>query len=59
MWSNVIDYTHREANMYGCQPRPKCGSRYRVPYCNPDGSIRIDCDKCGFSEPAKESVWNG
>lgn len=24
-----VDFEHPEANMYGCLPCPKCGSRYR------------------------------
>lgn len=52
MPSDIVDISKQSANMYGCQDCPKCGSRYRVPYQNSDGSLRIDCDDCGWTEPA-------
>lgn len=41
------------ANMYGCEPCPKCGSKYRCVFAKtPD---RIDCDDCGYVEKAESS----
>ena len=50
MSSNIIDYSSETANMYGCEPCPKCGSEYRAPYKKSDGTISIECDDCGFKE---------
>lgn len=60
-----IDINHEDANMYGCQPCPKCDSIYRIPYgptsfagrqyqgqtgqLAPEGVIH--CEGCGFIEP--------
>jgi hypothetical protein len=30
--SNLLDINSPTANMYGCQPCPKCKSQYRIPY---------------------------
>jgi hypothetical protein len=40
-----VDVSSPTANMYGCQPCPCCGSRYRYPMQDPDG-IFIHCDDC-------------
>jgi len=49
--SNVIDYSSPTANMYGCEPCPKCGGRYRASY-NRGGKTFIDCDDCSHTEEA-------
>jgi len=38
-----LDTNSPTANMYGCQPCPKCGNEYRYPQ---DGLIC--CDECGY-----------
>ena len=42
-------------NMFGAQPCPKCGSKFRAPYTatapNPDDRGMLTCDDCGFREP--------
>lgn len=48
--TNVLDLSNGKANMYGCQPCPKCSSKYRVPYKR-NGNLVIECD-CGFNEGA-------
>jgi len=47
--SNVVDLDCAlpGANMYGCQPCPKCGQPFR--YQTNDGPA-IHCDDCGFEE---------
>lgn len=40
----TIDDNAPGANMYGCQPCPKCGRRYRYP--DQDNVLR--CDDCGY-----------
>jgi len=46
--SNVVNVNSPTANMYGCEPCPKCKSKYRCVF--QDTSHRIDCDDCGFVE---------
>ena len=41
-------------NMYGFQPCPKCGERYRYEFGNCPGVI--ECDDCGFKEPITQRV---
>lgn len=48
--SNVIDYGHPLANMYGCLPCPKCGKRYRFQVSIADRPETIVCDECQFVE---------
>jgi hypothetical protein len=51
--SSIIDDNSPTANMYGCEPCPKCGSKYRcVMAATPD---TIDCDDCGHSEKVTEN----
>ena len=38
------------ANMYGCEPCPKCGSKYRCVF-NEKPNL-IQCDDCGENEMA-------
>lgn len=40
----VIDESNPMANMYGCLPCPKCGSRYRWP----DQQNVLRCDDCKY-----------
>jgi predicted RNA-binding Zn-ribbon protein involved in translation (DUF1610 family) len=51
--SDVIRYNEVNANMYGCQPCPMCGSRYRASYIR-EGKRRIECDDCGYKQWANE-----
>lgn len=37
------------ANMFGLEPCPKCGSRYRWPMKSPEV---VQCDDCGLQEDA-------
>lgn len=56
--SNTIDLYSDTANMYGCQPCPKCKGKFRYPATRDpnltpeqdDRSLRIFCDDCGFVE---------
>ena len=47
-----LDFNSPTANMYGCEPCPKCSSKYRYPVKNylMMGSDRIICDDCGAVE---------
>lgn len=46
--SNVINLSSATANMYGCEPCPKCQSVTRCVFqANPQ---QIDCDACGLTE---------
>ncbi len=47
--SGIVDYNSPTANMYGCEPCPKCKSKYRV--VMEATKNQIDCDDCGFIEP--------
>lgn len=51
--SSVIDDNSPTANMYGCEPCPKCKSRYR--YVMAATPTTIDCDYCGFKEEITEN----
>lgn len=46
--SSEVDYNSPTANMYGCEPCPKCGSKYRCVF--QDKPTTIDCGDCGFQE---------
>ena len=46
--SNIVDIYSPTANMYGCEPCPECGSKYRCVFAAT--SERIDCDDCGHVE---------
>lgn len=48
--SSVVDDDSPTANMYGCEPCPKCKKRYRY-RANDEPNI-IQCDDCGFKEAA-------
>ena len=49
--SGVIDLGAPGANMFGCQPCPKCKSEYRATFAGKDGGLSIECDDCGHKEP--------
>ena len=49
--SNVVDIYEPTANMYGCQPCPQCGSKYRAVFNEKPDTIQ--CDDCGFEEKIK------
>ena len=53
MPSNVVSFDSYTANMYGCEPCPKCGSKFR--YVMADTPKQIDCDDCGFKERVVEA----
>jgi hypothetical protein len=46
--SNEIDMGAHKANMYGCQPCPKCGGDHRCVFVKLPGVIQ--CDDCGHHE---------
>jgi hypothetical protein len=46
--SSEIDSESAKANMYGCQPCPRCESRYRYRYIAEPNMIT--CDDCGLKE---------
>ncbi len=49
----VIDESDPAANMYGCLPCPKCGSRFRWPNHNETRTgLNVVCDECGLVQPA-------
>jgi hypothetical protein len=50
--SGLIDYGSPTANMYGCEPCPKCGAEYRAPYGS-ETATTIECDDCGHVEPGR------
>jgi hypothetical protein len=48
VFSNVVNINSPTANMYGCEPCPKCGDNRRCVFqATPE---QIDCDNCGFTE---------
>jgi len=48
MKTNIVDINSPTANMYGCEPCPKCKGEYRVAWVK---SGMIECDECSFKEP--------
>lgn len=53
-----VDFDSATANMYGCEPCPKCGSKHRAAYTGSKAAKRwgratIECDDCGHVEPAE------
>lgn len=59
MKTNVIDINDPAANIYGCLPCPKCGSKFRAAFMVndiPTDPLRIECDVCGFKEMAEDST---
>lgn len=51
--STVIDDNSPTANMYGCEPCPKCGSKYRCVFNNKPTTIV--CDGCQYEEEITEN----
>lgn len=50
--SNLLSINQKGGNMFGCQPCPKCGSKYRYPMrrdAKQDTGL-ICCDDCGYRE---------
>lgn len=45
--SNIVDLNSPTANMYGCEPCPRCGSEYRCIFAATRNQITCDC---GFVE---------
>lgn len=52
--SNIVNPDSPTANMYGCEPCPRCDSEYRATYRTDGGRKVIVCDDCGFNEEAAE-----
>jgi hypothetical protein len=52
--SKVVSLDSKTANMYGCEPCPKCGSKYRCIF-NEKPNL-IQCDDCGYNEEAEMLV---
>lgn len=50
--SGIVDFQSPSANMYGCQPCPKCGSKFRASYKSGRSAGMVACDDCGHHEPA-------
>lgn len=46
--SGAVDMYSETANMYGCEPCPKCASLFRCVF-NEKPDV-IQCDACGFQE---------
>jgi hypothetical protein len=46
--SSVVNFGSPTANMYGCEPCPECGSKYRCVFAATN--TQIDCDDCGYTE---------
>lgn len=47
--TNVRDRGSPTANMFGLEPCPQCGSKFRTPW-NREGGVRIECDDCDHQE---------
>jgi predicted RNA-binding Zn-ribbon protein involved in translation (DUF1610 family) len=50
--SAIQDVESPTANMYGFEPCPKCGGKYRCEFQNKPGIIQ--CDDCGHNEEVTE-----
>ena len=48
--SQVVDINSPTANMYGCEPCPKCKGQDRCMFNDKPGLIQ--CDECGYNEMA-------
>jgi ssDNA-binding Zn-finger/Zn-ribbon topoisomerase 1 len=50
--TGLVDIRQPGANMYGCQPCPKCRATYRYPRFDAARTVgTIHCDDCGYTEP--------
>lgn len=55
--SAQIDTESPTANMYGCEPCPRCNSKYRAAFEMENSMrLRIECDDCGYKENATVAV---
>ncbi len=52
--TNVVNLDSPTANMFGIEPCPKCGSKYRWSPKRSDGLLIIRCDDCKLEEPVAE-----
>ena len=52
--NSECDLNAPNANMYGCQPCPKCGSKFRCRFNN--APQIISCDDCGHEERMTRNV---
>ena len=50
------DNENLNRNLYGCLPCPRCGSKCRAAYRK---TMTVDCDDCGFAEPAVFAANDG
>jgi hypothetical protein len=50
--SYILDFNSPTANMFGCEPCPKCGSKYRFQLAAKPEFIQ--CDDCGFEQRAAQ-----
>lgn len=46
--SDIVDVHSSTANMYGCEPCPRCGSKYRCVF--EASKQHISCDDCQFTQ---------
>lgn len=53
--SGIVNCSAPGANMYGCQPCPRCEDKFRFVHC--DLRKHITCQKCGFTEPITEDIF--
>jgi YspA, cpYpsA-related SLOG family len=53
--TGLVDINSSTANMYGCQPCPRCGSTKRCVFCAE--REHITCDDCQFMEPITQEVF--
>jgi hypothetical protein len=54
----IVDVGSPTANMYGCEPCPKCGGKFRAPYKRGD-DLSVECDDCDFKEPGERTDDGG
>lgn len=52
--SGVVNYGSKTANMYGCEPCPRCSRRFRVVFAG--SNKHISCDDCNFMQPITKEV---
>jgi hypothetical protein len=52
--SSMVNLRSPTANMYGCEPCPKCRNKYRCVF--QDKPNIIQCDDCGFHEEITERI---
>lgn len=52
--SSIVNVASMTANIYGCEPCPKCQSKYRI--VTNDRRDTIQCDDCGFEESITKKI---